>query len=152
MNHKFGWKGAVSSSALASQEVSVNRAEISVSNFDKSPTANYHEFVFGLGRMATAISTNLVGRSSSLDGILAPNEVNAVLGTASGGSTSSTVGNNNGVGGIAGGKPQMRIVNGAHAAPGAFPWQLQLQRNRKKHCGATLISKKWALTAAHCIT
>ena len=30
-------------------------------------------------------------------------------------------------------KPQWRIVNGAHAEPGLFPWQLQLQRNFRKH-------------------
>lgn len=45
-------------------------------------------------------------------------------------------------------KPQWRIVNGAHAEPGLFPWQLQLQRNFRKHCGATLIKPNWAVTAA----
>ena len=49
-------------------------------------------------------------------------------------------------------KPQWRIVNGAHAEPGLFPWQLQLQRNFRKHCGATLIKPGWAVTAAHCVS
>lgn len=48
-------------------------------------------------------------------------------------------------------KPEWRIVNGAHAEPGLFPWQLQLQRNFRKHCGATLIKHEWAVTAAHCV-
>ena len=49
-------------------------------------------------------------------------------------------------------KPQWRIVNGAHAEPGLFPWQLQLQRNFRKHCGATLIKPNWAVTAAVSLT
>lgn len=39
-------------------------------------------------------------------------------------------------------KPQWRIVNGAHAEPGLFPWQLQLQRNFRKHW---LVKKRFQL-------
>merc|ERR1712038_575401 len=45
------------------------------------------------------------------------------------------------------------IFNGEDANVGEFPWQASLQsRTGTKHsCGASLVSEKWLVTAAHCI-
>uniref|UniRef100_A0A7M5V6T6 Peptidase S1 domain-containing protein n=1 Tax=Clytia hemisphaerica TaxID=252671 RepID=A0A7M5V6T6_9CNID len=45
-----------------------------------------------------------------------------------------------------------RIVGGVNAAPGDLPWQaaMRSRNSGKPFCGATLISKKWAISAAHC--
>ena len=51
-----------------------------------------------------------------------------------------------------------RIVGGTSAPSGAFPWQVSLgfantPSPREAHfCGASLINREWALTAAHCVT
>jgi len=46
---------------------------------------------------------------------------------------------------------EVRIVGGADAAEGAWPWQGS-QRNAGSHsCGCSLIRANWALTAAHCV-
>jgi len=53
---------------------------------------------------------------------------------------------------------QGRIVNGIESKPGAWPWQVSLQLLHPKKgfmghlCGGMLISQKWILTAAHCIS
>lgn len=46
---------------------------------------------------------------------------------------------------------KMRIVGGVPAEQNEFPWMVALTRKGKFYCGATLITKKHLLTAAHCV-
>ena len=44
------------------------------------------------------------------------------------------------------------IVGGDVAAPNEFPWQVALTRYGSAHCGGSLITATWVVTAAHCVT
>ncbi|XP_077130082.1 serine protease 27-like [Ranitomeya variabilis] len=43
-----------------------------------------------------------------------------------------------------------RIVGGMNSARDEWPWQVSLHFNGNAHCGGSLISDTWVLTAAHC--
>lgn len=51
--------------------------------------------------------------------------------------------------------PEARIVGGAKATFGKWPWQISLRQWRTStylhKCGAALLNENWAITAAHCV-
>lgn len=46
--------------------------------------------------------------------------------------------------------PEVRIVGGSQAVLGEIPWQGLLRTSSRTLCGCSLISTRWAATAAHC--
>ena len=50
------------------------------------------------------------------------------------------------------GQPQPQIVGGQDADIGEWPWQAQLSIFPNSFCGGSILSERWALTAAHCVT
>lgn len=43
-----------------------------------------------------------------------------------------------------------RIIKGEAAQRGAWPWQITIYKKNLFHCGGTIISPIWAVSAAHC--
>merc|ERR1739848_969315 len=44
------------------------------------------------------------------------------------------------------------VIGGTNAARGQWPWQILMQKNGRAMCGGTLISSRWVVTAAHCVS
>ncbi|XP_053421792.1 enteropeptidase isoform X2 [Nycticebus coucang] len=44
-----------------------------------------------------------------------------------------------------------KIVGGSNAKEGAWPWLVALYHNNQQLCGASLISRDWLVSAAHCV-
>ncbi|XP_018011417.1 transmembrane protease serine 9 [Hyalella azteca] len=52
---------------------------------------------------------------------------------------------------VCGAKPSVRIVGGAQASEGEYPWMASLGTGANFVCGGSLVTQSWIVTAAHCI-
>ncbi|KAJ2582657.1 hypothetical protein IWW49_005572, partial [Coemansia sp. RSA 1797] len=44
-----------------------------------------------------------------------------------------------------------RVIGGAQATEGMFPFMVHLYKDGSPYCGGTLIDAEWVVTAAHCV-
>jgi len=44
-----------------------------------------------------------------------------------------------------------RVINGVDAKPGAWPWQVLIKMFDQPHCGGSIVSPWYIVTAAHCL-
>ncbi|NXO49130.1 TMPS5 protease, partial [Aramus guarauna] len=44
-----------------------------------------------------------------------------------------------------------RVVGGADAPPGRWPWQVSVYQGSQHHCGGSVLAREWIVTAAHCV-
>ena len=47
--------------------------------------------------------------------------------------------------------PTSRIIGGAESAPNTYSWIVSLRESGGHICGASLVARKWVMTAAHCV-
>ncbi|XP_057289820.1 chymotrypsinogen B-like [Hydractinia symbiolongicarpus] len=45
-----------------------------------------------------------------------------------------------------------RVINGVDAKRGSWPWQILIRFMGQPHCGGSIISPFWIVTAAHCVS
>lgn len=45
-----------------------------------------------------------------------------------------------------------RVIGGKDSKKGAWPWQILMLKNGRAGCGGTIISNRWVVTAAHCVS
>merc|ERR1712168_647824 len=48
-------------------------------------------------------------------------------------------------------KRTKRIVGGKETEVNEYPWQILMYKNGWQHCGGSIISDRWIMTAAHCV-